>query len=337
MKSKRRRTIGQFIARPLNFHGNPKVEKFCRRVKNPLGVEYIMRWHDLIVSFGTADGRVRDFDADDIASYVGFTGNPRVLITAMKDLKELGRHRGVFFHPRWNETITGHYALKKVEERDRSEKRRSGQTDESVRSDHDSTAVGPRSDRGVSDINKETGGSARPLAPPRGGGNWSKTTQKRWAWLLENHPTPQNPEVCKRYLEALGKDEWAHAQWALGEVRRPGTLYIGKKNTLRRAPSDVFLRKQLWLGIRRPNSEKPATNGVETQDPKKQAEHASAEAKKAAKDAAERHHAVVRFLLAKLEDPEVRDAEKDKIRIQLDELKAATPTAEPAEPAEAVN
>jgi hypothetical protein len=253
---------------------------------------------------------VKNRNARHIAKFCGFTGKPQTLISALHSINELRQHRGVFFHPRWNETITGHYALNRLKDA----KRKIGDSAEAPRNIHGNSADVPRSGSGEMDMNKQRSPGGPPPSPPHGGGDRAIA---RWAELEQMHPSPQNSRVCQRYLDAMTDEEWEHCRWALAELQRADSPYLSRKKKLLRAPTDVFLRKELWRSVKR---EKPQTNGHETRAPKRTAEDAQ-------EREAEQLRSALAFIEAKLSDPDVPDDEKERLRVERDEMKDAAPAA----------
>jgi hypothetical protein len=299
-----------FVAVEDGLEEDPKLGTLQRilKVERPTAFWYVVRLRRLILHHGNhlTGALPKRFSDDDIASFLEFSGRPRKLVDALKRQGFLGRRSGRgYAYPDWLGTITGRYASQResdrlYHEKQRVERRRSG--DVGRQSDDASADSRATSSDIPGSRNKERNPAGPPVPPPEGGQALGAT---RWDWLMNNAPTPQNREVCVRYLAAMSADDWALMQFAY-ETKKRGTPGIGVRNARTLAwPTDTFIRKTAYLRFSSHwRAFKNASN-----DP------AKAEAKKASEREPtheEKQASAWAFLQAFLADPDWPEREKDK-------------------------
>lgn len=262
-----------FVAMRVGRLGDPReVEGLADDLKvRPVeALAYVLLWEEFILQVGDAlTGRVKGYRAKDIARKLTHTGPVEKLIRAMETAGILKRQRSTFFHPYWQETITGHYALQRAQRRetDREKKRRQR---EQARLEAEADARGetfvpdvspgtagghpgdsPHGPEGSLETKEEskkgTAGSGRPPSPPRDAGGVGFA---RWKRVRDLHPRPMNPTTCILLLEAMTDEDWALCLWVLENRDRERLASISRKKRAFALDSCEFLRKQAFLQFR---------------------------------------------------------------------------------------
>jgi hypothetical protein len=239
-----------FVASEDGLEESPKLLGLARALKvpRPLAFWYVMRLRRLVLQHGHHITGVlpKQFTDDDVAGFLEFDGKAKVLTAQLKAQGFIGRKKGrQFYYPGWADTITGRYASKREADRLRHAKRTSGDSADFRGASAEASADTLRSStENQTGRKEERSGTLPPVPPPAGGASLGS---ERWEWLMKNAPTPQNREVCVRYLATMAPDDWALVQYAYTS-RQKGARHISKKNarTLDWA-TDIWLRKQAWL------------------------------------------------------------------------------------------
>lgn len=254
-----------FVAAEDGLEEDPKILTLARMLKvdRAHAFWFVMRWRRLVVNAGNpiSGSLPPNYTTDDLAAFLDWSGRPTALTSALKSTGFLGLRRGrALFYPCWGQTITGQYASYRERERQRKEEdrieRKSGRGTSAdgarnVRGQGaDASADSPRTGAGnLRSINKGPSADAPPTPPPAGG----DLAEGRWAWLLENAPTPQDPGVSKRILAELTEDEWCLVQRAYESLKVPaGGVGTPSRKNIRvlHWPTDLFLRKHAYLRFR---------------------------------------------------------------------------------------
>lgn len=256
-----------FVAAEVGFWNNPKTLTFARTVRKPDAGSMILRLREFFLLHGQGGVLPRNFDAEDIATGVGWNGKPHIVVNALVRIGVLQRRRGRWIYPGWADTVTGFWEEKKLKDRSRKERERELKADWKDAFPGDpwpgveeaerrlSGADGPGSVRGPSADEDRTNpdkasnqgpagaGRQAPSAPERGGA-------ARWGWMLENHPRPEDPAACTRILGGLTEAEWELVKFAVPHLAR-----IHGWNTpsrIKKCPnSRAFLERSVWLQARK--------------------------------------------------------------------------------------
>lgn len=302
-----RRGEANFVAVRIGFWNDPHIQVMAQQLRVSLNEAggYVLRWEELVLAVGDAQtGRVKGYTPQYLALAVGWKGRPEKLIEGLKTVGVLASHRGTFTHPFWAETRTGEYAIRRALEADRVAKWRRGEGpapgEAGVQSADGTGSVRVQNADGTSNSGIKEGREyayAHPPAPPQEGGGVGLT---RWEWLLENHDRPRNKGACVKYLEAMPEDEWSLVQFAVTLRKKPGGANIGRRKRAWLLTSDDFLRKGAYLEFRREWQEK-------LRGPKAPANGKQPEVVDLISNSD-------KFILAQLADPELSDAEKERIR-----------------------
>lgn len=272
-----------------------------------LAFAYVCLWEEFILEVGDAmTGRVKGYRADHVAAKLTYPGASRRLIEAMKRAGVLKTQRGTFFHPHWNETITGQYARDRAERRERERLKKRRQREERDRGDVPGESPGQGGDvtplsPGKTDIKEErngVGGASRPPFPPPGGGG---VAYGRWEWIAKHHRRPTNRTACARYLEAMTAEDWALCRWVLESPGPRGLLSLSGKKRAFRLDSHKFLATQAYLQFLPEWREKLAKPAIAEKVDEKSSER-------------ERDEAARAYILALLGDPDVSPIEKARKR-----------------------
>lgn len=288
------------------------------KIDRATALGYVVLWEEFILEVGDAmTGRVRGYSATHVAAKLGWRGRPAKLLEALKRAGLFAAQKGTFFHPAWLDTPTGDYARRKANDREtwRKEKETQRNAARARLLENNGADVSPESGwtsgsipAGISPENAQkermTSGGHRPPTPPQGGGGLAS---RRWAWMLEHHPRPTNPEGCTALLEALTDDEWRMVVWAWTPATEGGGLLYLSKIRLGRQTSYQFLHKGAFLQIRRQylaklrEAERPQNGHSKPPAPivDEAAEHQA------------KHAKAIANVLAALADPDLSEKAKD--------------------------
>jgi hypothetical protein len=307
-----------FVAAEDGLEEDPQLLGVARALKVPRSEAYwfVMRLRRFVLNYGNhlTGAIAKKYGSEDIAAYLDWRGRADKLVDALRHAGYLGFKKGRgFFYPGWDQTITGYYAHRREADRrwheaDRKKRRNDGRANIDGAS-ADASADG-RSDIFTKTDSKEErkGEPAAPVPspePPPGGGD--RGADARWAWLLENAPTPQNRERCVQMLGRLSDDDWALVQRAYGLARQSDAPISVKNKKVLLWPTDRFLSQQAFFRFRPPTTSKQKRpNGAPSAAAREALDEA---AEKAAQ--AERQR---RFLLELLADPDVDEREKERHR-----------------------
>jgi hypothetical protein len=312
-----------FVAVPDGAEDDPKLLGLATMLKvgRPIAFWWVFRFHRLVVLRGNHLTGVlpTNYTAADLASFLEFKGPPARLINALKRQGYLVFRRGKgFADPNWRSSITGHYAEKKEADRRWHEVERKKKRDvenrpsaDVVRQVADASADRRTTSARNLTVSKEVRGSGPGTGPPgppleRGG----SLAASRWAWLLENAPTPQNPAVCMRILETMPAEDWAIVQVAYGVLATGGPSSSRRKTRVLQQPTDRFLRNGAYWQFR------PKSQSLLTASKPKNGATSAARAAQLKKDEDERREMADRFIVELLNDPET-DADTRKRRKDL--------------------
>jgi hypothetical protein len=311
-----------FVAVEDGLEENPKVKTLSRLIHVPrsMAVWFIVRLRRMILDHGNHITGVlpKRFNEEDVASFLEFDGKATILIASLKRQGFLRRKSGLgFIYPDWQNTITGRYACQRERDRLWHEKDRSNRRSDDVGRRSSDT---PNDSRTTSDDiqtgRKEGRESGRPPVPPPKGGQ--ALGASRWEWLLENAPTPQNREVCMRYLSEMSPQDWALVQYAYMCRQGKGGNTSKKNSRTLDWPTDIFLRKTVFL--RFTGSQRTFKNALKVDQgktpikPKEEAEENRAQNE-------------WQWLEGYLADPMWPDTEKEQRRVQFEQKWKCKPWA----------
>jgi hypothetical protein len=291
------------------------------RVETATALGYLILWEEFILEVGDGrSGRVRGYTAAHIAAKLGWQGQPAKLIKALAAAGILRRQRGTYLHGYWGESITGQYAQQRIELRAAWREKKRRQRAEGTSPVVPETSPGTSPDVfGTSDIDTRRPSGSGPPNPPQGGGSLG---QERWAWILKNHESPVNPVACIRYLEAMTDEDWALCQWVVEYAGKPGGPSHSRKKRVMRMDSHKFLATRQYLVFHREWVKKlearQITGLVAKIEDLDQERRASGRA----------------FMLAQLEDPDVSESEKERIRRRWNHAHPEDPIGLPLGPME---
>jgi hypothetical protein len=230
----------------VNLRNRPDVGRLARAlgVRRHEAVGLVIAWREFILTSGTANGVLPDFDQDDVAAFLDWPGRTAKLVAGLKVGGFLATRRKRLFYPNWVDTPTGGYARDRADQREGDRLRKA----EARRLAREREGGGHPSDvPGMSgghppDIHPESGDQSRkdvhrtPPNPPSGGGDEAAS---RLTWFEANYPKGiVKREWCAAILGRLTPSEWAHLQFALG--RQGGSIKWREKG---RAPDP-----ERWLG-----------------------------------------------------------------------------------------
>lgn len=320
----KRRGEVNFVASRVGRSTDPKE---CLGLARQLGVEvptalgYLILWEEFILEAGDgATGRLHGYTAAHIAAKLCWRGRPEKLIRALQDAGVLRRQRGTYLHAYWSQSITGHYARTRVEDREywRVKKREQRDRDRlqalserdavpEMSTGHPGDVPGDKGDSPLDGGHKERKDiRTHPPDPPQSGGG--SVGRERWRWIREHHKYPVNSGPCARYLEAMTPEDWALCQYVVLELARPGGGDLSLKKRVRRLNSHKFLATEAYLQFQREWAEK--------QRPREIGELVA----RIEDVEQERRGSGRAFLLARLADPELTETERARARRQLAEL-----------------
>lgn len=255
-----------FVAIESGLEDDPKLLSMAKvlGVKREAAFWYVYRWRVLIVQQGMylTGSLPKKYTAQDLASFVDFRGAPRRLIDAMKEAGFLSYRKGCgFFYPAWKDTVTGDFAADKERRRIGKAKKRAdlkdgppivpGQAPDVPETSRDASPDQPGTSHGHPEERNERSEVGGPPGPPRAGG--SSIADERWEWLLQNAPTPQNPDRSKKYLAVMSDIEWAVVRRAYGRLQESRSSMSRKEIRDLRVLSwatDKFLQEQAYLRFR---------------------------------------------------------------------------------------
>lgn len=238
-----------FVAVEDGLEEDPKIVSLARilHTSRALAVWYVVRLRRMVLRHGNhiTGSLPRNFNDEDLASFLEFEGRAHALIVALKKQGYLAKKSGRgFLYPDWEKTITGRYASQRERDRMWHEKHRKERLSDDVgRQSLDASADSRTTSDDIQTGRKEGSLMAPPCSPPKGGLSKGLT---RWAWLMENAPTPQNKDLCARYLATMSPEDWELVQFAYTS-RQKGGPNISVKNARALAwPTDTFLRKSAF-------------------------------------------------------------------------------------------
>jgi hypothetical protein len=299
-----RRGESQFVAIRVGRSNDPKeVLALAQALKTSRAeaLGFVALWEEFLLEVGDAlTGRLKGYTANHIAAKLGWQGNPRRLVDALKCAGVLKTQRNVFFHPYWLQSITGQYARERAElrERWREEKRRAKEKEfqpESVGNGPDVRGGSIRK----TDINQSTtSAGTSPQAPPGAGGELGAS---RWGWLLENHKRPSNSRRCMTILQAMDGETWDLVQWVVRESGAGGDLSSSHKKRALKLDTYRFLVTEAYLQFVRERRKKLATREA--------AKNGST-----VEPVRDKLAASIAFVVEAMNDPDLPDDEKAKIR-----------------------
>lgn len=250
------------VAAEIGFWNEVKVQVLARELRQPVGLagSYVLRFRELVLLRGSADGSVRGYRAAELAAALGFEGSPAKLTKALRAARLLRVRGNVLIYDGWAQTLTGAYQLEKAadakrkrkERRELSAERHRVQLEQARREATKGGGGAPISNTPVSDVhgtsdgrprdiwNKEgkkgapEGGDEAPPGAPQGG---ETEGASRWEWFENHYPAERlsSPDKCQRYLSELTAEEWELVQWML---RAPKYL---------RKPPRFWKRSDAWL------------------------------------------------------------------------------------------
>ena len=301
-----------FVAVEDGLEENPKIKTLSRLVRVPRGmaVWFIVRLRRMILDHGDHITGVlpKRFSDEDIASFLEFDGKSSVLVESLKRQGYLKRKSGRgFIYPDWQNTITGRYASQRERDRAWHEKERSNRRSADVVTTSSDTCTDGRPTSADIQTGRKKGreSSLPPVPPPQGGQDLGAS---RWGWLLANAPTPQNRDVCMRYLSEMSPDDWSLVQYAYGCGNKGGGNISKKNSRTLDWPTDVFLRKTVFL--RFSGSQRTFMNASSKAKVK-----VEAEAAKGPEDAA---RSAWQWLKEYLDDPMWDSSEKEQRKVQFE-------------------
>jgi hypothetical protein len=327
-----------FVAIRVGLSNDPRVLALARelKVERATALGYVALWQELILEVGDAlTGRIKGYTAQHVAAKLGHEGNPRRLVDALKRAGELAQHRGTLRHPSWGESITGHYAARKAEDRETWTRQKNAQRDAARLAALEAAGAQPPHEQGVDvhpvstwtrggrppavqveNAHKERKGPpGQPPQPPAKRGE-SKGFA-RWRWVLDNHHSPMNPSGCARILEAMTDEDWELFRWASTPAPDGGPRSSSRKMRILAADSYRILSTGAYLKFRpewreklRPKNGAPKAGAAPKADP--------------AAAAASRTAAALPFVLQQLED-EPSEEKRAKIRARFEQLHPGVP------------
>lgn len=313
------------VAVEIGFWSHPWTLDLCQKTSCALAGTHVLRLRELVLSYGTAEGRLPDHSLAEIATACHWRGTPSQFARLMRHW--IGHRRGCWYYVDWKKTAGGRYAALKEWDRARKlEERRaakaaalekikngggSGGESEHGQNGHPldkvRTSAAHPPDIGIKKERKLSRG-ARNFAPvaPEGGVRDAMRFPERWEWFERNYPKLSDPDACKRMLDRLTVPEWEHLYYALPKLA--AGIYLRKG--YRWVPyADKFLRKKAFVEIAMPNPDELRTGKEAAKAAKKATPKLTHEQEVAARKAAAES-----FLLEKLRDPEMAAAEKEKAR-----------------------
>jgi hypothetical protein len=305
----RRRGEVPFVAVRVGRSNDPReVLSLARELKTipATALGFVVLWEEFLLEVGDAmTGRIKGYSAEHIAAKLGWVGQPKKLIEALKNAGLLKTQRNVYFHPYWLQSITGQYARERAELREqwREAKRRQKEKNGDQEFLQDSFGKGedvhPVSDR-KTDINQlRDSAEPSPQPPPGGGGEKGSA---RWEWVQENHKRPRNSQACIKYLGAMTDENWALCQWVVEQARPGGALSLSRKKRALALDSYRFIANEAFLEFlperrQKLEGQKRATAAAASVEPTKDKEATS-----------------IAFLIEQLNDPDLPDDKKTKLR-----------------------
>jgi hypothetical protein len=247
------------VVAKVGFWDSPRTLAFAARVRNPDAGGWVLRLYEFILTFGTDDGRLPGFSAEEIAAKVRPTCSHRVFFDALKAANFLKRRRRTFYDPEWKQSPMGRYCELRKEDRLYQKElrvaRREARLAEIRGEDGGEASVGRRSDvaktseRG-SVVRKDGRPPDVPSGPPGAPRRGGRDGAARWEWFAQNHLKISAPDKCQRLLEQLTPDEWEHLQFSLPQ--QMARFRGGRERKF--CPGAVkYLAEKRFLEIRRPS------------------------------------------------------------------------------------
>lgn len=297
----------------IGFWNEPRTKAFAARLGCANAGAAVVRLREFVILNGTHDGKLPGYSFDELVMVMEASKYPRQrLVKALADGRFLKRKRNTWYIPDWPKTVAGRYCAIRKWERDRKQEYREAKSAAALAAleaeQQNGTGQGqagdvpPVSPGRMRSINKSGPKGPDPEAASGGGEGGALA---RWEWFRSLHPRLNNPDLCKRLLGAMGDEDWAQLQYALP---RHAEIYKGR-NTRRVALASKYLKDGIFWELRRDREVTP------TATPKQ----AAAE-KKANKE--EIRTKKVQYLNHMLNDPDLDEATKAQVRLDLEKLAA---------------
>jgi hypothetical protein len=201
-----------FVAIEDGLEDDPKLHSLARilRVPRSIALWFVFRLRRFVLQQGDhiTGSLPKRFNARDVASVLCFDGDPRRLVAALKKQGYLGCRKGRgFYYPGWTDTITGQYACRREEDRQRHGRLRreraalSNQPPAVVRGQSaDASAECLQTSKERLGESKVASNQSRPPDPPpcggppsltSGGTGWRKTRRGRKAGTIARRSWPR--------------------------------------------------------------------------------------------------------------------------------------------------
>ena len=298
-----------FVAVEDGLEEDPKIVSLARilRTSRALAVWYVVRLRRMVLRHGNhiTGSLPKNFNDEDLASFLDFDGRAHTLVVALKRQGYLAKKSGRgFLCPDWENTITGRYAGSRERDRLWHEKHRKERLSDDVGRQSLDASADSRTTSAEIQTGRKKGSLETPPCPPPKGGQAKGLT--RWAWLMENAPTPQNKDLCVRYLSTMSPEDWELVQFAYASRQKSGANISVKNARALAWPTDTFLRKSAFYRFAGPLR---TFKNAKTQ-PSKQTSQGTEP--KAEESHEEKARTAWTWLEQYLADPTWSDPEKDK-------------------------
>jgi len=292
-------------------------------------IGWVVRWEELVFTHGNASGLVAEYNPRDLAAALDWKGDVSRLMRVLSDaglVKRAGPSGKSLLHPSWMRSRTAAFLREKEETRRywrewKAEKRRTLRemakagkeaaaaaaeggggafSSENVSNGHPVDVRLPSKNvQRIPPLRKE--GHPDPDAPPTPRADAGGVGFARWEIVQRLHPSPMNPEGCKRLLQAMSAEDWALCLWVLENREREGLSSISKKKRAFVMNAYEFIRKGAFHMFR---PERART----------EAARAAPKEKSPAEVELERREDARRALRELLDDPDAPEAKKQKRR-----------------------